>query len=210
MIDVGLPKLVDYQIVEHLPLPEPTAPLTYYLAANGVFAQGERDGLRVLVPIAASGPIRGLQPLQPVVEIPQRVPKALVLAIWRQACLARAADGTLLEMVCHLHWQSGWQLQIPPQSLSTSSCQPLADDSTSSYHQAVIDLHSHATMGAYFSTVDDADEVGFRIYAVLGRVDTRHPEMAVRVGLHGHWWPIPADWVFELPDFIESVGDRSR
>ena len=59
-------------------------------------------------------------------------------------------------------------------------------------------------MRAYFSGTDDADETGFRIYGVIGLIncDPKIPELRLRVGVHGNFWEIPADWVFEMPDAI--------
>lgn len=35
----------------------------------------------------------------------------------------------------------------------------------------ILEIHSHNTMGAYFSTTDDADEQQFGLYGVVGRLD---------------------------------------
>jgi len=46
---------------------------------------------------------------------------------------------------------------------------------------AVVEIHSHHAMGAYFSPTDNRDETARRIYGVLGRLDTPTPEFAFRV-----------------------------
>jgi hypothetical protein len=52
-------------------------------------------------------------------------------------------------------------------------------------------------MRARFSVTDDADEAtGFRIYGVVGRIFSK-PEIALRVGCHGHFLPIAVDDLFE-------------
>jgi hypothetical protein len=48
-------------------------------------------------------------------------------------------------------------------------------------HDAIVEVHSHHVMRAYFSATDDRDETGRRIYGVLGRLDGPHPEVALRV-----------------------------
>ena len=48
-------------------------------------------------------------------------------------------------------------------------------------HDAMVEVHSHHAMRAYFSATDDRDETGRRIYGVLGRLDGLHPEIALRV-----------------------------
>jgi len=58
-------------------------------------------------------------------------------------------------------------------------------------------------MHARFSWMDDKDEVGFRVYAILGLVSTS-PTIRVRVGMHGYRSDIPARLVFDLPP---EIGD---
>ena len=48
-------------------------------------------------------------------------------------------------------------------------------------HDAIVEVHSHHAMRAYFSATDDRDETGRRIYGVLGRLAGPHPEIAFRV-----------------------------
>jgi hypothetical protein len=48
-------------------------------------------------------------------------------------------------------------------------------------HDAIVEVHSHHAMRAYFSATDDRDETGRRIYGVLGRLAGPHPEIALRV-----------------------------
>jgi Prokaryotic homologs of the JAB domain len=48
-------------------------------------------------------------------------------------------------------------------------------------HDAIVEVHSHHAMRAFFSATDDRDETGRRIYGVLGRLAGPHPEIALRV-----------------------------
>jgi hypothetical protein len=70
--------------------------------------------------------------------------------------------------------------------------------------RALIDLHSHALMDPFFSRTDNKDEQGFRIFAVIGKVNEK-PLILVRVGVYGNYWNIPADLVFELPGEIRDA-----
>ena len=56
----------------------------------------------------------------------------------------------------------------------------------------VAEFHSHGTSRAFFSATDDRDEQGFRIYGVVGRLDTPLPELSLRVGVYGNFAPL--DW----------------
>ena len=64
-------------------------------------------------------------------------------------------------------------------------------------------------MPAFFSSTDDADERGFRLYAVLGKVNTLNPEILVRIGIFGHYSLIKASSVFEEPYFITDAYQNS-
>ncbi len=63
--------------------------------------------------------------------------------------------------------------------------------------RATVEIHSHHEMRAGFSPTDDLDErTGFRIFGVVGRIFSA-PEIALRVGCHGHFLPIEIDDLFE-------------
>lgn len=46
---------------------------------------------------------------------------------------------------------------------------------------AVVEVHSHHAMRAYFSPTDNRDETARRVYGVVGRLDGPTPEIALRV-----------------------------
>ena len=59
----------------------------------------------------------------------------------------------------------------------------------------IMDVHSHVQMAAFFSGTDDRDEMGFRFYAVMGRIFTR-PEIRLRLGIYGDHWELPITALF--------------
>lgn len=60
----------------------------------------------------------------------------------------------------------------------------------------VMDIHSHNKMAEFFSDVDDKDEVQYRLYGVIGRVNTR-PELKLRVGAAGRFINLEPTQIFE-------------
>jgi hypothetical protein len=50
-------------------------------------------------------------------------------------------------------------------------------------------------MSAFWSSTDDTDEQGARLYAVIGKLDTT-PEIRLRVGVYGYWRLLPVTAVF--------------
>ena len=61
----------------------------------------------------------------------------------------------------------------------------------------VLEIHSHHRYPARFSVLDDADEQRLAVYGVLGRLDTDHPEVRLRVGVYGYFMAVLWTEVFE-------------
>jgi PRTRC genetic system protein A len=78
-------------------------------------------------------------------------------------------------------------------------------------HVYVMKIHSHHTMPAKFSSIDDEEEVETMLYAVVGRLDNYLPDITVRYSCGGHHREIPAREVFESPftqfpaDWLEKI-----
>jgi PRTRC genetic system protein A len=172
----------------------------YIVGSNGVFLRSQREGLEVTLPVQPCV-IRGLAEVEPMVQFAYRpVPAALMQYVLDCAQAAHDEEGRLLEILFHLSWDlDHWELTVPEQRQTTASVVPLDDGPQSSYAKALIELHSHHDMPAFFSGTDDHDEQGFRIYAVLGRISSR-PELLVRVGCQGVHMIIPASLIFDLPE----------
>lgn len=59
------------------------------------------------------------------------------------------------------------------------------------------DIHSHNSMEAFFSGVDDADERGTGLYMVLGQLDRFFPEIVTRIACGGSFVEIDPNVVIE-------------
>ena len=64
----------------------------------------------------------------------------------------------------------------------------------------VAEFHSHGSARSFFSATDDRDEQGFRVYGVVGRLDTPEPDLSLRVGVYGHFAPLGWRQVFSGPN----------
>lgn len=64
------------------------------------------------------------------------------------------------------------------------------------------DIHSHNSMAAEFSSVDDADEKATRLYLVVGRLDRFYPDITARVSCGGTFLEI------EPADVIDGIGEE--
>jgi len=175
----------------------------------------EREELEVHFPIAQAE-IRGLTASEPVFNFkPPPVPWDMVSEIWRESH-HYGSEG--LETLFHLiwspvyPWDDGWELVAPEQTRSAARCRPLDDGPGSSHARALIEIHSHHSMAARFSSTDDTDETGFRLYGVIGRL-SEAPEIRLRVGVYGYHWEVPASWALELPDGLRDcneIGEASE
>ena len=87
-----------------------------------------------------------------------------------------------------------YTVRIPKQKLTHTSVDSVMDEEYPEHMIHVMDIHSHNTMPAHFSSVDDEDEKPTRLYAVMGRLDKVLPEIRVRASCGGKFIPVdPAD-----------------
>lgn len=63
----------------------------------------------------------------------------------------------------------------------------------------MMDVHSHGRMNAFFSSVDDHDEKGTRLFMVIGRLD-RAVQCRLRAGIAGFYREVSVADVFELEE----------
>jgi PRTRC genetic system protein A len=198
MEQIDMFKLVQHLIVQDDgKLPSiPDCLYAYIMAGNGIFLYAKRDGLEVLIPISRAS-IAGLPPLEPFVNMP-RVPVVLMHHILQAS--KENLPNEILFWFNFDHDRQVWNVDAPFQICCPASVFP-ADKNDPLGIKALIDLHSHALLDPFFSRTDNKDELSFRIFAVIGKVNEK-PEIRVRVGVYGNYWNIPANMVFELPEEI--------
>jgi len=160
---------------------EPGLAYDYVLASNGLFVRAEKLGpggvplLRATVLVTTSD-VRGLAPLAQRLELPQgKVPGEIWQAALRMARLAHPS-----ELYMAVRWDGGYRLEVPEQEATAASVSYTAVPDT------VVDIHSHGSMEGFFSGTDNADDVGFRVSAVVGHVDRLFKDAAARVSIYGH------------------------
>jgi len=187
-----------------LPSPSPNAIADFVMAANGVFLRAQRPGLSICLPVMQpcfEAPVPGLQPLKAKIELANgKIPRQYLETVLAQSRLA-------LPNEIAFYLGTDYQLSIPAQNQSLTSCQPVP---SRAYQSALVEIHSHGAASAFFSADDDVDETLFRIYAVVGKLARPSPEILVRLGFHGRFWLIPAALVFEFPQNITDVYPGSE
>lgn len=181
-------------------LPRPESLYDYVLDQAGVVKRVESryasaDKCLITFPETNRESLTGLQlaryPLEPVQPKFPRIPGRLLLDL-----LADARQNLSREVMYHLryHPTTGWRVTRPDQRGHWSRVGYDEQDQ----HDIMLEIHSHNTLPAFFSTTDDRDEQGGRFYGVIGKLDQERPQLVLRLGLYGHWIPnIPGLTLFD-------------
>ena len=172
----------------------------YVLGSGGVYVQSQGAHLTARVPVAP-GTVRGLAPVAEKVALSHGPIPAQLFELglrWFQ-------DDPGTERFFAVRWDGdAYRLVVPEQEGTASSLKytPPAG--------VVAEFHSHGGSRAFFSATDDRDEQGFRIYGVVGRLDTPLPELSLWVGVYGHF--APADWpqVFSGPNPTRNTNSNDK
>ena len=161
----------------------------YVVGSGGLYVQSESAHLTARI-LVAPADVRGLAPVSEKLALAHGpIPAGLF-----EAGLRWLLETPDTERFFAVGWDQGaYRLAVPPQAGTSASLtyQPPAG--------AVAEFHSHGGHRAFFSATDDGDEQGFRIYGVVGRLDSPAPELALRLGIYGHFAPLDWSQVFDGP-----------
>ena len=141
----------------------------------------------------------GFRPALP--RIPQELLRSII-GFFR----SQMESGTEFEALVRIYWDRKEQKFVPfvpKQRVAKDSVtvrltdEDLPDDTRYLYYA---DIHSHNSMKAIFSAIDDQDERGTRLYLVIGRLDRFFPEISARISCGGSFVPIEPSLVLEGVD----------
>lgn len=123
-----------------------------------------------------------------------------IIAFFRSFMAEHGQEYEALALIYWDKWKEEYLAYVPKQNVSKAgihaSLQENPYDDESRYiHYA--DIHSHNSMEAFFSSIDDADERGTGIYMVLGHLDHFYPEIAARICCGGSFVDIDPGTVVE-------------
>lgn len=114
--------------------------------------------------VAASGvtdPKADLMPGEELKFVANKIPMSIysqVLAFFDFCQKTHDSEGFLLL----LYRDGQWSLGCPKQKISPAAVEAHPEETDEDFHGAVGDLHSHPGMGAFHSSIDDADELHHR------------------------------------------------
>lgn len=109
------------------------------------------------------------------------------------------------EIMLQLFWNKDSQeyfWYIPKQMVTSVSCNIKRNIELEMEHYLIGDFHSHGAYPAAFSIVDDKDELGFRIYGVIGDLDKKRFSISLRAGTGGCFIPLNIRDIFDCKDNI--------
>jgi len=177
---------------------EPGDPLTYVVAATGVYAAYTTPFYAARVRIVAIPPglDLGLGPVEDGVALRvPRVPAALLHQIVAEALAIARASGH--EALWQLRWDdgAGWNVARPAQDTAPGHVGYVPDGDPA----VLLTVHSHGRHPTYWSGTDDADELGCGFNAVVGDLGDglRSARLLARVSVFGHRLALPAAALFD-------------
>ncbi len=165
---------------------EPGVFYNYILSANGLFLQAKNAHLAATVCIAPQE-VRGLAPLEESVQLLHgKIPMYFLNLALSVLCIKPD-----IEQYLAVIWQDNYSLGVPSQSQTAASV------TYETLPGTVMDIHSHVGgVPAHFSGIDDHDEQGFCLYAVVGDPDRLCPTVELRLGIYGYFMPLGKEEVF--------------
>ena len=129
------------------------------------------------------------------------IPQSLLQRIisFFRCYMSEAAE---FEALVHILWDKELEdfvVHVPHQKVSKAhiSADLSRDEFPEKRYLHYMDIHSHNSMAAKFSPVDDQDERATRLYTVLGRLDQFFPEITVRMSCGGTYCEMDPALVFE-------------
>lgn len=90
-----------------------------------------------------------------------------------------------------------YEIYIPEQDCTGNSVNFRRSWERENQWLLVMDIHSHGIHPAFFSSIDDNDEKGTRLYMVFGNLDTNQVTWAFRAGVAGNYQLLQLEDVFE-------------
>ena len=171
----------------------------YVLGSGGVYVQSESAHLTARV-LAAPCTVRGLATVTEKVELAHGPIPARLFEVGLRWFL----DTPDTERFFAVRWDGrSYRLVVPEQEGTATRLKYTPPPGV------VAEFHSHGRSRAFFSTTDDGDEQGFRVYGVVGRLGADLPELSLRVGVYGHFAPVDWPQVFDgHPPGVRLTGEE--
>ena len=159
---------------------------SYIMAADGLYLRAKNSQLAVTVCIAPQE-IRGLAPLkEEILLLHGKIPLYFLNLALSILCIKPD-----IEQYMAVTWQGNYSLNVPSQVQTAGSV------TYETLYGTVLDIHSHVGgVPAHFSSIDNRDEQGLGLYAVVGDLHNLCPTIELRLGIYGYFMPIGKEDIF--------------
>lgn len=114
-----------------------------------------------------------------------------------------------LEAMAHILWspEEGYHIAVPNQTISKASVTYDWTDYLKPNDIIVLDIHSHNTMGAFFSGTDNNDDKKIIAYSgVVGQLDKPTPALVWRFNINERNRPATMEEIFDVPKKEVSIN----
>lgn len=177
-------------------------PFNYMLGKDGLFSVRNIAVARVVTKLSPEGTqLQGIErTLKPgiylnVPKIPWRI-MSQILAFFKEVYNQHKS-----EVYASVWWnpeEQQYTVHIPEQRVTGASVHHTQDHDKDNNLIHVLDIHSHASMAAFFSSVDDSDEQrADRFYGVVGKLDREIPMWKWRMRVDGKFIDIHPSLLLE-------------
>lgn len=184
----------------HIDMPQALhKPINYVMAKNGCFEM--RDTPLGRMTIRVEEEIAGLTSvLEEGIEldiplIPGRI-LTTVVKFFRAVYHEKHGAEAFLQIFYHPH-EEEFFLHCPRQQVSGALVRFERDPELEANAILVMDIHSHNSMPAFFSSIDNEDEKEDRLYGVVGCVHQRLPHLSFRMGVAGRFVELEGRSLFD-------------
>jgi PRTRC genetic system protein A len=189
---------------------------TMILTGNGMWAFVQNSCFKLVnlyAPISFQAHYTNLTPTYQLLipKLPGYI-LAQILAVFRYHTISNKLEKTT-EAMSQVYWDSNKQeyfINIPDQVVTGGHVDYNYNlNSPRCFENGVFkvfDIHSHNTMGSFFSSVDDKDEtVSDHFFGVIGNIKEDSHTSRWRFGINGHFVEVPVDEIVDLSTFSENV-----
>ncbi len=158
----------------------------YVLSCNGLFLKAKNSQLAATVCIAPQE-VRGLAPLKEEIQLLHgKIPMYFLKLALSILCIKPD-----IEQYLAVTWQGNYTLNVP------SQLQTAVSVTYETLPGTVLDIHSHVGgVPAHFSGIDNRDEQGLCLYAVVGDLRNLCPTIELRLGVYGYFMPLGKEDIF--------------
>lgn len=176
-------------------------PINYVMAQNGCFEIREtplgKMTIRAEKIVGLQSQIEeGLELAIP--EIPGSI-LSTTIDFFRAVYQERNGSEAFLQIFYNQEEQE-YFLHCPPQQVSGMMVAFERNPELEASNTLVMDIHSHNSMPAFFSNIDNADEKEDRLYGVVGFLHQRIPQMEFRMGIAGRFVTLSGQDLFGSPE----------